>query len=99
MMIGSIIVMAEHGVNPGPVFDFKNQINHLPDVFGNTIFAFIFHFAISGIVYPMRPQKKIVTMFAYSNIVGGGLLAIESILAWMAFGGNNLKTSCPSNFP
>lgn len=55
MIIGSIIVMANHGFHPGPLWDIKAQVETLPDVFGNTLFAFIFHFTLSGIIYSMRP--------------------------------------------
>lgn len=101
MILGSILVLSKHGVNSGPVFDFGNQIENLPDVFGNTLFAFIFHFCLAGIVYPMRPQMGANKMFLWSNIIGGGLLAVESLLAWMAFGKfNNLTddSECPKDF-
>lgn len=42
LIIGSIIIMARHGINTGPVFDFKMQLPFLANVFGNTTFAFIF---------------------------------------------------------
>lgn len=36
-------------------------------------------------------------MFMYSHIVGGTILGMEGLLAWMAFGG--LKNSCSEGFP
>lgn len=93
MMIGSIIHMSKHGVNPGPVFDFKNQLPHLPDVFGNTVFAYIFHHSISGIVVPIRPQRAIPRMMFWAHLIGGVFLASEAFLAWLAFGAFNNYSS------
>lgn len=100
MMIGSIIHMSKHGVNPGPVFDFKNQLPHLPDVFGNTVFAYIFHHSISGIVVPIRPQRAIPKMMFWAHLIGGLFLASEAFLAWLAFGAYNTTTECDkTEFP
>ena len=61
------------------------------------MFVFIFHHSISGIIFPIRPQKDIRPMFFYSHIIGTVLLAIEGkksnlkvllgILAYLAFSG------------
>ena len=69
-----------------PVFDFDNQIQHIAKVFGNTTFAFIYHHSISGIIYPVRPQSQVKSMFLYSNIIGAMFLCTEAMLAWVAFG-------------
>lgn len=55
MCIGSIYYIEESGVNEAPIFDLKNQIKYLAQVFGNTTFVFIYHHSISGIIYPVRP--------------------------------------------
>jgi hypothetical protein len=89
MMIGSIVQMGRHGINPGPVFDFPNQLPHLPDVFGNTVFAYIFHHSISGIIVPIRPQKAIPGMLMKAHIIGAAFLGTEAFLGWLAFGKYN----------
>lgn len=38
-----------------PVFDWKEQMTHISTVFGNTVFVFIYHHSIPGIIYPVRP--------------------------------------------
>jgi len=68
------------------------------NAFGGTVFVFIFHHSISGIVYPIRPQSNVKPMFLYSHIIGSSLLAIEGFLAWLAFSG--LPNKCTTNvFP
>jgi len=55
MCAGSIYYIGESGSNPSPLFDLKNQIKNLAQVFGNTTFVFIYHHSVSGIIYPVRP--------------------------------------------
>ena len=69
-----------NGVHTTPLFDFKEQMSHIANVFGGTVFVFIFHHSISGIVFPIRPQTQIRPMFMYSHIIGTTLLAIEGRL-------------------
>jgi len=64
----------------------------LATVFGNTVFVFIYHHSIPGIIYPIRPQKSIKNMFLIANFTGAVLLFIEGQLAWFAFSG--LSNSC-----
>lgn len=54
---GSIYYLGTNGVNASPVFDLKNQFSNIANCFGGTVFVFIFHHSISGIVYPIRPQS------------------------------------------
>lgn len=91
MMGGSIYYWADAGPSTTPVFDFKKQIGHLAQVFGNTTFVFIYHHSISGIIYPVRPQKSIKKMFLWSNIVGSVFLLCEAWLAYIAFAGRETK--------
>jgi len=98
MMIGSLIQIRRHGINSGPVFDFPKQLPHLPDVFGNTVFAYIFHHSISGIIVPIRPQKGIPNMLFSAHIIGGCFLALEAFLGWLAFGAYNNRANCPADF-
>lgn len=74
---GSIYYLAADGVDAAPVFNFSEQITHIANVFGGTVFVFIFHHSISGIVYPIRPQTQIKPMFLYSHIIGAALLGME----------------------
>lgn len=85
MCIGSIYYIEESGVHEAPVFDVKNQIKYLAQVFGNTTFVFIYHHSISGIIYPVRPQASTKKMFLYSNIIGATFLVVEATLAFFAF--------------
>lgn len=59
MYIGTVYYLGIEGTNIAPLFDLKLQLESLATVFGNTAFVFIFHYSISGIVYPIRPQSSI----------------------------------------
>ena len=48
---------------------------------------FVYHHSISGIIYPVRPQKHIKSMFMYSNILGAVLLGTEALFAYFVFSG------------
>ena len=100
---GSIYYLGQNGVHAAPVFDLTQQLKSVANVFGGTVFVFIFHHSISGIVYPIRPQKDVRNMFLYSHIIGSFLLALEGnlttfnlvnigILAYLAFSG--LENEC-----
>ena len=92
MCCGSIYYIESAGVNEAPVFDLKNQIKYLAQVFGNTTFVFIYHHSISGIIYPVRPQAATKKMFLYSNIIGASFLVVEATLAFFAF--SSLENFC-----
>ena len=85
--LGTFIYLGEDGMHKGKVFDWKTQTKSLSTVFGNTVFVFIYHHSIPGIMYPVRPQNKLNRMFLISNIVGAILLCLEGQLAFWAFGG------------
>lgn len=55
MMVGtSAVSLFTHGVeNPDKIvtMDFEN----LETIFGNTVFVYIMHHSVSGIIYPVRP--------------------------------------------
>jgi len=87
MYAGSFYYIAKDGVQAAPVFDFKNQISNIGTVFGNTVFIFIYHHSISGIIYPIRPQSSIKKMLIYSHIIGYSLLSLLGVLAFIAFSG------------
>ena len=95
---GTIYYLITSGVHTSPVFDLSEQFKHIANTFGGTVFVFIFHHSISGIVYPIRPQNQVRSMFLNSHIIGATLLGLEGFLAWLAFSG--LKNTCDSNvFP
>lgn len=72
----------------------------LSTVFGNTVFIFIYHHSVPGIIYPIRPQSKVRNMFWIANIVGAVLLILEVQLAWFAFSGlTNPCDADPAVFP
>ena len=50
---------------------------------------FIYHHSVSGIIYPVRPQKHVKQMFLWSNIIGSIFLATEAWLAYFAFSSLN----------
>jgi len=99
MCSGALIYIGRNGMQRAPLFDWSTQLKHLAQVFGNTTFVFIYHHSISGIIYPIRPQKDVKAMFFYSNIVGSLFLATEAVLAYLAFSG--LSNACvkPLNWP
>jgi amino acid permease len=75
---GTIYYWADDGTHKAPLIDFSTQLSHLSTVFGNTVFVFIYHHSIPGIIYPVRPQSAIPKMFLISNIFGAVLLFIEA---------------------
>jgi hypothetical protein len=87
MYAGTIYYIGKGEAKSAPVFDFKNQITHIGTVFGNTVFIFIYHHSISGIIYPIRPQTSLKKMFMISHIVGYLLLGILGLLAFFTFSG------------
>jgi hypothetical protein len=94
----TIFSLGKYGLNVAPVFNFGEQLSHIANVFGGTVFVFVFHHSISGIVFPIRPQSQIKPMFLASHLVGGTLLALEGLLAYLAFSG--LTNQCsPTEFP
>lgn len=102
MMISTTYYLGRDGTNMSPLWDWKNQSKSLATVFGNTVFVFIYHHSIPGIIYPIRPQAGIGKMFFTANIVASCLLFTEGMLAYLAFSG--LTNSCtpktgPTEFP
>ena len=52
---GTLYYWVDDGTNKAPLIDFSTQLSHLSTVFGNTVFVFIYHHSIPGIIYPVRP--------------------------------------------
>ena len=92
MYIGTIYYLGADGVQKAPAWDWETQKNSLATVFGNTVFVFIYHHSIPGIMYPIRPQEAVGRMFLTSNVVASILLFGEGFLAYLAFSG--LTNSC-----
>lgn len=78
MYFGTVFYLVKDGPNEQPVFNWSTQLNSLATVFGNTVFIFIYHHSVPGIIYPIRPQSKIKSMFLIANIVGALLLFAEA---------------------
>ena len=55
MYIGMFIYLGKDGVQTAKVWDWSEQSKSLATVFGNTVFVFIYHHSIPGIMYPIRP--------------------------------------------
>mmetsp|Transcript_5101 Transcript_5101/g.6254 ORF Transcript_5101/g.6254 Transcript_5101/m.6254 type:complete len:338 (+) Transcript_5101:52-1065(+) len=55
MVFGSVYYIASKGTRTAPVWDWDTQKDSLATVFGNTVFVFIYHHSIPGIIYPIRP--------------------------------------------
>jgi len=94
MYIGTIFYLGTDGVQAAPVWDWEKQKDSLATVFGNTVFVFIYHHSIPGIMYPVRPQAAVPRMFLTANIVAAILLFLEGGMAYLAFSG--LPNSCSS---
>jgi hypothetical protein len=99
LMIGtSIVAIFMYGPTPASELNWFN-FAEISDLFGNTIFIFILHHSVSGIVYPVRPQEKVKPMFLSSFSLGAGVLIIEGFLAALAFGKEEYKTREVGAFP
>jgi len=86
-MIGSsIVVIFMYGITPYNKIN-KFEFGEISNIFGGTVFIFICHHSISGIIYPIRPQSKVKPMMILSFSIGGGILFLEALLAVLAFGG------------
>lgn len=95
---GSVYYLDKSGTHRADLFNWNTQLKSLAQVFGNTTFVFIYHHSISGIIYPVRPQKYVKQMFLWSNIVGSIFLITEGLLAYFAF--SSLENFCikPENW-
>mmetsp|Transcript_7389 Transcript_7389/g.8341 ORF Transcript_7389/g.8341 Transcript_7389/m.8341 type:complete len:292 (+) Transcript_7389:516-1391(+) len=86
MMVGSLIsVFWYKGITFKPAEDIKPDFSHASNLFANTVFVFVAHHSIAGIVKPVRPQKQVYNIIFYSFTIGAAILVIESLLASLAF--------------
>lgn len=84
-MIGSsLISIFINGISSLSSINYFN-VSAISMLFGNSVFTFLSHHSVSGIIYPVRPQSKVRNMFLYSFALGGGLLMLEGFLATFAF--------------
>ena len=72
--------------------------SNIDNLFGSTLFIFICHHSISGIISPVRPQRHVKYMFPTSFVLGGACLFIQAVLATFAFGNKSLPTD-KNEFP
>lgn len=84
MVIGSLISIFAHGIKM-EFGDLKPDLSHASNLFANSVFVFVAHHSIAGIIKPVRPQKSVYDILFYSFGLGGLILTIESILAAVAF--------------
>ena len=97
LLIGtSIFVMFKYGVANPAKLDFLN-FDEISGLFGGTVFVFICHYSISGIVYPIRPQKKVKPMIITAFMLSSTVLLIEGFCAALAFGHHTSQD--PNVFP
>lgn len=96
---GTIYYLIHDGVQSAPVFDGPSIAQNLATTFGNTVFVFIFHHSISGIVFPIRPQSNIKPMFLTSHLIGTFLLGLEGVMAFIAFSGIDHECSGKGVYP
>ena len=81
LMIGtSFVSLFINGCSSPKEMTYFN-FDYISILFGNSIFMFMCHHSISGIVYPIWPQNKIKPMFIYSFLLAAVLLLLEGILA------------------
>lgn len=55
MSVCTIYYWIADGTQKAPTIDWPDQLPHLSTVFGNTVFIFIYHHSVPGIIYPVRP--------------------------------------------
>jgi hypothetical protein len=84
MLVISFISIFVCGMTPIKEIEVWN-ITHLSNIFGGTVFIFICHHSLSGIIYPIRPQAKVKPMLFLSFSIGGVLLLMEAFLATLAY--------------
>lgn len=86
MIIGSLYSIIQYG----PTIEFDDlypHMSHASNLFANTVFVFILHHSVAGIVKPVRPQKAVYSIMFYSFTIGSTILIVESALASIAFSG------------
>ncbi|CAI2365970.1 unnamed protein product [Moneuplotes crassus] len=84
MIVGSLISIFRHGIT-FKMSDNVPDISHVPNLVSNTVFIFVVHHSVAGIVKPVRPQKAVYPLIFYSFTVGGAILVVEAMLAALAF--------------
>jgi len=98
MICTSIYSLIAHGAATAKQLEWFN-FGEISGLFGNTVFIFIVHHSVSGIIYPIRPQKKVKPMFMMAYSIGTTLLLLEGFLAALAFGGRDRWGPDPNVFP
>lgn len=78
MFGGTIGSISKNGAIPGQVWDWKKQKTALANVFGNTVFTYLYQPAVPGIIYPVRPQRNLQHIFLISNVIATVVLFLEA---------------------
>ena len=86
MIFGSVISIFVFGITMN-YEDFVPDLIHASNLFANTVFIFVVHHSIAGIVKPVRPQISLYRIVFNSFALGCTVLWIESFLAALAFAG------------
>jgi len=86
LLIGSMYALGEYG--PVPDDDIRVfKFSAFPELFGNVIFAFMYHHSVPGILTPIRPSRKVYPMLFGATTLTAAVFILESMLAVFAFGG------------
>ena len=84
MIFGSVISIFVFGITMN-YEDFVPDLTHASNLFANTVFIFVVHHSIAGIVKPVRPQISLYRIIFNSFALGCTVLWVESFLAALAF--------------
>lgn len=96
MIIGSLISIFKFGITM-ELDDIIPDMTHASNLFANSVFVFVAHHSIAGIVKPVRPQVSVYNILFYSFTVGSAILVVESALAALAF--TNVNNPDCDKFP
>ena len=86
MILGSVISIYVYGITMS-LDDLIPDLAHASNLFANTVFIFVVHHSIAGIIKPVRPQTSVYSILFNSFALGWAVLWIESLLAALAFSG------------
>ena len=96
MLIGGLIYIGRRSGEERKATVRIFNVSDFANMFGNTVFAFLMHHSIPGILCPLRPEHKLKKTVVLAYSVGAFLLLSVCITAMMAFG--DLENDC-STFP
>lgn len=85
MITGSVISIIFHDGITFEIDDTVPDFKFASNLFANSVFVYVMHHSMAGIVKPVRPQKSIFNVVYYSFLSGSGILILEAVLASLAF--------------